>query len=67
MAGTKTKTVVRKTSLEDEQRMKDEAFLALSPGERLKIHEQLRKRIWGSQYNKLSLAGLKVRKKALPE
>jgi hypothetical protein len=45
--------------------MKDEAFLKMTPGERLRIHEQLRKRIWGKDYNKVSLKGLKVRKKML--
>ena len=63
----RSKVIVKKTSFEEEQRMKDEAFLKLTPEERLKIHEQLRKRIWGSQYNKVSLKGLKVRKKELPE
>lgn len=66
MTGRKAKVVVRKTSFEEEQRMKEEAFLMLSPVERLRIHEQLRKRIWGDQYNKLSLKGLKVTKKPLP-
>ncbi len=66
MTGRKAKVVVRKTSFEEEQRMKEEAFLKLSPVERLRIHEQLRKRIWGDQYNKLSLKGLKVTKKPLP-
>ena len=67
MAQKNAKTVVKKTSFEEEQRMKDEAFLNLSPAERLRIHEDLRKRIWGSQYNKLSLKGLRVTKKRLPE
>lgn len=65
MAGKKGKIVVIKTSFEEEQRMKEEAFMSLRPEERLKIHEQLRKRIWGSQYNKLSLKGLKVTKKSV--
>jgi hypothetical protein len=55
--------VVKKTTFEEEQRMKDEAFLKLRPTERLRIHEQLRKRTWGSSYNKTSLKGLKVKKK----
>lgn len=63
MPAKKLKTVVRKTSFEEEQRLKDEEFLALTPAERLRIHEQLRKRIWGKKYNKLSLKGLKVIKK----
>ena len=58
--------VVRKTSVEEEQRMKDEEFLKLKPVERLKIHETLRKRIWGDRYDKLSLKGLKVTKKPIP-
>ncbi|MEX2234666.1 MAG: hypothetical protein WD824_21050 [Cyclobacteriaceae bacterium] len=62
----KVKIVVKKTSFEEEQRMKEEAFVKLSPAERLKIHEQLRKRIWGPKYNKLSLKGLKVTKKPMP-
>lgn len=67
MAERKTKTAVKKTSFEEEQRMKDEVFLALPPQERLRIHEQLRKRIWGSQYNKISFKGLKVYKKIVTE
>jgi hypothetical protein len=43
--------------------MKDEDFLNLRPEERLRIHEELRKRIWGDRYNRLSLRGLKVLKK----
>jgi hypothetical protein len=63
MPARKSKIVVRKTTFEEEQQSKDEAFLKFKPAERLKIHEQLRKRIWGKQYNKLSLKGLKVIKK----
>lgn len=55
--------VVSRTSFEEEQQIKDEAFLKLKPAERLRIHEQLRKRIWGDRYDKLSLKGLKVVKK----
>jgi hypothetical protein len=55
--------VVRKTTLEQEQADKDAFFASLSPEERLKIHEQLRERIWGGKYNSLSLEGLKVTKK----
>jgi len=65
MPAKKQKIVVRKTSFEEEQRLKDEEFLALTPVERLRIHEQLRKRIWGKKYNKLSLKGLKVIKKPI--
>jgi hypothetical protein len=67
MPAKKPGTVVIKTTFEEEQRMKDEAFLKLSPQERLKIHEQLRKKIWGKKYNKLSLRGLKVTKKPMPQ
>jgi hypothetical protein len=63
MAKSKSKIVVSKTTFDEEQRQKDEAFLKLKPIERLIIHEQLRKRIWGDRYNKLSLKGLKVIKK----
>lgn len=63
MAKKKVKTVVRKTSFEEEQKLKDDFFLKLTPLERLQIHEQLRKRIWGKQYNKMSLKGLRVVKK----
>lgn len=59
------KTVVKKISFEEEERLKDEEFLKLTPLERLKIHEQLRKRIWGEKYNKVKLKGLKVTKKAM--
>ena len=54
---------VVKTTFEEEQRAKDLAFLKLSPLERLRIHEQMRKKIWGKQYNKNSYKGLKVVKK----
>ena len=66
MPGKKSKIVVRKTSFEEEQRIKEDEFLKLKPAERLRIHEQLRKRIWGIQYNKLSLKGMKVTKKLMP-
>lgn len=59
------KTVVKKISFEEEERLKDEEFLKLTLLERLKIHEQLRKRIWGEKYNKVKLKGLKVTKKAM--
>lgn len=59
----KQKVTVVKVSFDEEQQMKDEAFLRLTPEERLKIHEQLRKKIWGDQYNKITLKGLKVHKK----
>ena len=55
------KNKVVKVSFEEEQKMKDEAFLKLKPIERLRVHEEMRKRIWGDKYNKLSLKGLKVK------
>jgi len=59
----KPDNLVRKTSFEEEQRMKDEQFLSLSPAARLRIHEQLRKRIWGARYDSLTLEGLTVTKR----
>ncbi|HEY0741437.1 MAG TPA: hypothetical protein VGD40_08245 [Chryseosolibacter sp.] len=56
------KLVVKKYTAEEEQRLKDEEFLRLDPLERLRINEILRKRIWGEEYNKLQLKGLKVTK-----
>lgn len=67
MAKSIRKLTVRKLSPEEEQRMKDVAFLKLTPAERLKIHEQLRKRIWGKKYNSVRLKGLKIRKSPLTE
>jgi hypothetical protein len=61
----KKRTVVQKTSFDEEQRMKDIAFLKLKPADRLRIHEEMRKRIWGKNYNKLSLKGLRVVKKMI--
>jgi len=58
-------TVVLKTSFDEEQEMKDLAFLKLKPTDRLRIHEEMRKRIWGKRYNKLSLKGLKIIKKTI--
>ena len=63
----KNKVVVRKGSPEEEQRRKDDEFLKLKPAERLRIHEQLRKKIWGDKYNKLTLKGLKVYKGPVTE
>lgn len=63
----KSKIVVRKTTFDEEQKAKDQAFLDLTPLERLKIHEQLRKRIWKDKYNKTSLKGMKVLKKKRDE
>ncbi|HTH55784.1 MAG TPA: hypothetical protein VL728_07035 [Cyclobacteriaceae bacterium] len=56
---------VLKTSFDEEQKMKDEAFLKLKPLDRLRIHEEMRKRIWGDKYGKLSLKGLKVTRKTI--
>ena len=66
MAKTLKRQVVKKLSPQDEQRLKDEEFLKLSPLERLRMHEQLRKKIWGKLYNKnTSLKGLKVTRKKI--
>ena len=54
------KMVVKKYTAEEEQRLKDEEFLQLDPLERLRINEILRKLIWGKEYNKQKLKGLKV-------
>jgi hypothetical protein len=61
------KTIVRKVTFEEEQKMKDDAFLKLKPTERLRIHEELRKKIWGDLYRYKSLKGMKVVKKNLRE
>ena len=67
MSTNEEKIRVVKTSPEAEQAAKDEAFLKLEPSERLRIHEELRKRIWRDRYNKLSLEGLKITKKPVRE
>jgi hypothetical protein len=41
------KNTVRKVTFEEEQKMKDDAFLKLKPTERLRIHEELRKKNLG--------------------
>lgn len=56
---------IRKTTFAEEQREKDEAFLRLAPAERLRIHEQLRKRIWADRYDKMVLEGMKVIKRPI--
>lgn len=58
-------TIVIKTSFDEEQQMKDAAFLKLKPTERLQIHEEMRKRIWGDKYNTPSLKGMKVFKRQM--
>jgi hypothetical protein len=60
-----SKQKLKKTTFEEEQQLKDLEFLKLKPAERLRLHEEMRKRIWGDKYNVLSLKGLKVRKKSL--
>jgi hypothetical protein len=67
MKDRKVKMKVIRTTPEEEQRQKDAEFLKLKPSERLKIHEQLRKRIWGDLYNKTRLKGLKVIRKSIEE
>jgi hypothetical protein len=62
----KKRLTVTKNTPEEEQRLKDEEFLKLDPIERLRINEILRKRIWGKEYNKLKLKGLKVTKSPAP-
>lgn len=64
---TPKKIAVRIMSPEEEQRIKDEAFLKLKPSERLRLHERLRKKIWGDKYNKLKLEGLQVYKRPIIE
>jgi hypothetical protein len=59
------KITLRKTTFEEEQREKDEAFLKLKPTERLRIHEELRKKIWGQLYKHKSLRGMKVVKRKI--
>jgi hypothetical protein len=63
MEKTPSKKRIKKTTFSEEQRWKDIEFLKLKPSERLRLHEVMRKRIWGDKYNKLSLKGLKVKKK----
>jgi len=54
---------VKKTTFDEEQQRKDEAFLLLKPTERLLLHEEMRRRIWGADYEKVSWRGLKVTRK----
>lgn len=54
------KQSLKKTTFDEEQQRKDEAFLSLTPLERLRIHEEMRRRICGERYNKYSWKGLKV-------
>lgn len=61
------KIIVHKVTFEEEQRMKDDAFLKLKPTERLRIHEELRKKIWGDLYRYKPPKGMKVVKKSLQE
>ncbi len=61
----KVKVRVIKTSFEEEQASKDLAFLKLKPAQRLKLHEEMLKRIWGKKYSAQSLKGLKVLKRKL--
>ncbi len=60
---TKNRITVKKVSFDEEQQLKDQTFLKLKPVERLRIHEQLRKKIWGAQYNKTTWKGVRVLKK----
>lgn len=60
-----TKQKVKRTTFDNEQSLKNQQFLLLTPTERLRVHEIMRKRIWGDKYNKLPLTGLKVTKKKL--
>lgn len=62
MQQTNKGNIVKKFSPEEEQRLKDEEFLKLEPAERLRINEILRKKIWGNDYDKTNLKGLKVTK-----
>jgi hypothetical protein len=65
MGKTISKQKLKITTFAEEQRLKDLEFLKLKPAERLRLHEVMRKRIWGDKYNKLSLKGLKVLKKKI--
>lgn len=54
---------VKITTFNKEQNQKDDEFIRLAPAERLKLHEIIRKRIWGDKYGTLVLRGLKVKKR----
>lgn len=59
----KTALRVERTTFDQEQQRKDEEFLALTPLDRLRIHEEMRKRIWGPLYDSISWEGQKVIKR----
>ena len=55
---------IKKTNPTQEQRDKESYFLSLAPEQRLEMHEELRKKIWGNLYTKnKSFKGLKIIKK----
>lgn len=59
------KNFVRKTSFEEEQKMKDDAFLALDPLERWRLRLQTRELMRKKGVN-YSYEGMKVTVKRLP-
>lgn len=65
MPGKKKLAFLRKTTVDEDRNTKDAAFLGLPPEQRLKVAEELRRRIWRDRYDTPSLAGLKVRKKRM--
>ncbi len=58
-------TNVRKVSFKEDFEIKEQAFLSMTPLNRLRWNEEMRRRIWGKKLNTYSYKGMKVLKKKI--
>lgn len=58
-------TKVRKVSFEEDFEIKEQAFLSMTPLDRLRWNEEMRRKIWGKKLNTYSYKGMQVLKKKI--
>ncbi len=56
---------VTKISFEEDFEIKEHAFLRMTPLNRLRWNEKMRRKIWGEKLNTYSYKGMKVLKKKI--
>ncbi len=56
---------VTKISFEEDFEIKEQAFLSMTPLNRLRWNEKMRRKIWGEKLNAYSYNGMKVLKKKI--
>ena len=60
-----TPNKIRKITFRDDFEIKEQAFLRMTPLDRLRWNEEMRRKIWGKKLNTYSYKGMKVLKKKI--